>query len=154
MRSQSSLLPTEQSSPHQVSKENNSQPIGRRSSLIFAVSNLFIIAKSHPSQMRPRSRCLTTVHQEILNDIVSILLFCSRERVPNVGNCLGICFNTLFRRFNYYIKKFNLSIKPARLIKQNSYPIIFLVFPIQHHWKIPENDHRWQKTPKGVPRPT
>lgn len=27
-------------------------------------------AKSHPSQMRPRSRCLTTVHKEILNDVL------------------------------------------------------------------------------------
>ena len=40
---------------------------------VIVVSNRTIIspsAKHHPSQMRPRSRCLTTVHKEILNDVV------------------------------------------------------------------------------------
>ena len=40
---------------------------------VIVVANRTIIspsAKSHPSQMRPRSRCLTTVHKEILNDVV------------------------------------------------------------------------------------
>lgn len=32
-----------------------------------------VSAKSHPSQMRPRSRTLVTVHKEILNDVVSSL---------------------------------------------------------------------------------
>jgi len=30
---------------------------------------LLILAKQHTSQMRPRSRCLTVVHKEILNDV-------------------------------------------------------------------------------------
>jgi len=40
---------------------------------VIVVANRTIIspgAKSHPSQMRPRSRCLTVVHKEILNDVV------------------------------------------------------------------------------------
>eukprot|EP00355_Strombidium_rassoulzadegani_P007270 CAMPEP_0168613904 /NCGR_PEP_ID=MMETSP0449_2-20121227/3694_1 /TAXON_ID=1082188 /ORGANISM="Strombidium rassoulzadegani, Strain ras09" /LENGTH=163 /DNA_ID=CAMNT_0008654557 /DNA_START=46 /DNA_END=537 /DNA_ORIENTATION=- len=41
---------------------------------VLVVANRTIIschAKHHPSQMRPRSRTLTSVHAEILNDIVS-----------------------------------------------------------------------------------
>ena len=38
---------------------------------IIHSNNWFMfIAKHHPSQMRPRSRCLTVVHKEILNDVV------------------------------------------------------------------------------------
>jgi len=37
----------------------------------------YYIAKHHASQQRPRSRCLTNVHQEILNDVVSIICFSS-----------------------------------------------------------------------------
>ena len=40
---------------------------------VIVVANRTIIspkAKSHPSQMRPRSRNLTTVHKEVLNDVV------------------------------------------------------------------------------------
>ena len=40
---------------------------------VIVVANRTIIsqsAKHHPSQMRPRSRCLTSVHKEILNDVV------------------------------------------------------------------------------------
>jgi len=40
---------------------------------VIIVANRTIIspsAKHHPSQMRPRSRCLTVVHKEILNDVV------------------------------------------------------------------------------------
>merc|ERR1711998_34740 len=40
---------------------------------VIIVANRTIIspkAKSHPSQMRPRSRTLVTVHKEILNDVV------------------------------------------------------------------------------------
>ena len=40
---------------------------------VIVVANRTIIspkAKSHPSQMRPRSRTLVTVHKEILNDVV------------------------------------------------------------------------------------
>lgn len=39
---------------------------------VIIVANRTIIspsAKHHPSQMRPRSRCLTSVHKEILNDV-------------------------------------------------------------------------------------
>lgn len=39
---------------------------------VLVVANRTIIspsAKAHASQMRPRSRCLTTVHKEILNDV-------------------------------------------------------------------------------------
>ena len=42
---------------------------------VIVVANRTIIspsAKRHPTQMRPRSRTLTTVYQEILNDVVSI----------------------------------------------------------------------------------
>jgi len=41
--------------------------------LVFVVANRTIIspqAKHHPTQMRPRSRTLTSVHQEILRDAV------------------------------------------------------------------------------------
>jgi small subunit ribosomal protein S7e len=40
---------------------------------VLIVVNRTIIspsAKHHPSQMRPRTRCLTSVHKEILNDVV------------------------------------------------------------------------------------
>jgi len=39
---------------------------------VIIVANRTIIspsAKRHPTQMRPRSRCLTAVHKEILNDV-------------------------------------------------------------------------------------
>jgi len=40
---------------------------------VIVVANRTIISDKsirHPTQMRPRSRCLTTVHKEILNDVV------------------------------------------------------------------------------------
>jgi len=42
---------------------------------VIVVANRTIVsptAKHHPTQMRPRSRCLTAVHDAILNDVVSI----------------------------------------------------------------------------------
>merc|ERR1711934_12329 len=49
---------------------------------VIIVANRTIIspsAKHHPSQMRPRSRCLTSVHKEILNDVVFPSNICGRS---------------------------------------------------------------------------
>ena len=79
MISPSSLLLTGPSFHHQVSILNLVEArvctahTALLALLVISSLTLFLIhtAKHHPSQMRPRSRCLTVVHKEILNDVVS-----------------------------------------------------------------------------------